>query len=203
MQAVPKVNCSLLLPKTWQPHLQLPDGSDGLCCKTRIGTKTRSINPIIKDLAKRNQEFFKMDKQRFKPINAFRIRKAAEIGKSFAENVTRSFRKTLDKTEFSSFLHAKNQRQSPGIDVLCRSSLEFEEATRNLMSVNRNFRKGEFDVRTLNRIDFSDSVFNGNCKKDHEFNCNWGGNDQYRTIDGSCNNLRKPKVGIKSSLSMF
>ena len=151
-------------------------------------------------MAKRNQEFFKMDKQRFKPINAFRIRKAAEIGKSFAENVTRTFRKTLDRTEFSSFLHAKNQRQSPGIDVLCRSSLEFEEATRNLMS---DRRMKDSDLRTLNRIDFSDSVFNGNCKKDHEFNCNWGGNDQYRTIDGSCNNLRKPKVGIKSSLSMF
>ena len=90
---------------------QLPDGSDGLCCKTRITTKTGLVNPIIRDLAKRNKDFSMQDRQRFKSFNAFRIRKAAEIGQSFADNVTRSSRKTLKKTN----LHAQNQRQNPGI----------------------------------------------------------------------------------------
>ena len=177
----------------------LPDGSDGLCCKTRITTKTGLVNPIIRDLAKRNKDFSMQDRKRFNSFSAFRIRKAAEIGQSFAENVTRTSRKTLDKTKFSSFLHAKNQQQSSGIDVLCKTSFAFTEATRNLMS---DRRMTNFDLRILNFVDFDNSALNGLCKKNEEFDCTSAMKNKFRTIDGSCNNLKKPKVGIKSEMSL-
>ena len=173
---------------------QLPDGSDGLCCKIKNGGKTGSaVNPLIEDLVIRNNNnngFLSIRGE--PPFNEFEIRTAAEIGQSFADNVTRSSRKTLKKTN----LHAQNQRQSPGIDGLNKASLAFTGALRNLIS-DRGTTTNNFDVRQLFFVEFDNSVLNGKCKRDDQFDCTKARRSKYRNIDGSCNNLRKPKVGIK------
>ena len=174
---------------------RLPDGSDGLCCKARTATKAGLVNPI-RNLAMRNKDFSMQDRQKLNSFYAFQIRKAAEIGQSFAENITRIRRKTLDKTRFSSYLHAKNQKiNNPGIYEMMKSSLAFTGATKNLMS---DRRMSNHDLRNLNFVDFRNSVLDGVCKTNDEFDCTSASISKYRTIDGSCNNLRVPKVGIKS-----
>ena len=172
---------------------QLPDGSDGLCCKIKNGGKPQSVNPLIEDLAVRNNDFSVRNDNDVKQFNQFEIRQAAEIGQSFADNVTRSIRKTLKKVKFSSFLHAQNQRQNPGIGALNKASLAFTEAARNLISGG-----GNFDTRQLfPPPNLNNSVLRDQCKKANQFDCARARRSKYRKIDGSCNNLRNPKVGIK------
>ena len=191
------VICSAQLSsiKDLKSHVcQLPDGSDGLCCKIKNGGKPQSVNPLIEDLAIRNNDFSVRNDNDAKQFNQFEIRAAAEIGQSFADNVTRSSRKTLKKAKFSSFLHAQNQRQNPGIGALNKASLAFTEAARNLISGGGTTN---FDTRQLFSVNVDNSVLNDQCKKDDQFDCARARRSKYRKIDGSCNNLRNPKVGIK------
>ena len=172
----------------------LPDGSDGLCCKIKNGGKTGTVDPLIEDLAIRDENSLSI-RDDVLSFNEFEIRQAAEIGQSFADNVTRSSRKTLKKANLSSFLHAQNQRQNPGIDALNKASLAFTEAARNLISDRGTTT--DFEIRQLFSVEFDNSVLNGQCKGDDQFDCAIARRSKYRKIDGSCNNLRRPKVGIK------
>ena len=77
---------------------------------------------------------------------------------------------------------------------MAREAEAFTEAARNLISGGGTTN---FDTRQLFSVNVDDSVLNDQCKKDDQFDCARARRSKYRKIDGSCNNLRKPKVGIK------
>ena len=118
----------------------------------------------------------------------FEMRTAIEIGQSFANNVTRRDQNALKKTSRSSSLHARFQRQVVGVSEANKCSLALAQAAKHL--------GGKFEV--------SDQINNELCcKKNKEIDCTRERRSKFRNIDGSCNNLRKPKVKLSSQMMSF
>ena len=120
---------------------------------------------------------------------------AAEKGKSFANNVTRtstllrSLRNNGDTT--AKYLHSQFQKQAPGVSDIAQESLRLMEIARTLaMGVQQK------DIEENNFIfDLSSVNLEGHCQQQMADISECDAGAQFRTIDGSCNNLMEPSYG--------
>ena len=120
---------------------------------------------------------------------------AAEKGKSFANNVTRT--STLlrslrsDKGTTAKYLHSQFQKQAPGVSEIAQESLRLTEIARTLaMGVQ------EKNIEDNNFIfDLSSVNLDGHCLQQKSEISECDARAHFRTIDGSCNNLMKPSFG--------
>ena len=116
------------------------------------------------------------------------LTRAADLGLSFANNVTGLKARTISSTTSATFRHFQNGRQSPGADRFGRAAIALAESAKVLVSSNT-----DLDVRTVNfeNADLDNTVLENACEAEPVCNPN----AKFRTIDGSCNNLRVPKYG--------
>lgn len=124
----------------------------------------------------------------FSGISSSVTTRAAELGLSFANNVTTFKARSIGSTSSATFRHFQNGRQSPGADRFGRAAIALAQSAQELVSSMK-----DLDVRTVNfaNADLDNTVLENACEP--QPTCN--PNSKYRTIDGSCNNLREPNYG--------
>ena len=113
------------------------------------------------------------------------VARAADIGLDFSNNVTKARVRTDSSRRSSTSQHNFNNRQSPGVAQFGRAGIAFAEAA---LSLSRGTRQKNVAFEGL---DFDNTVLENSCPTVSTCNAN----SKFRTIDGSCNNLKQPLYG--------
>jgi peroxidase len=176
----------------------LPGGERGLCCPDGRTPSRGSTRRPFATIQNTNSGTVSGT------VSANELTVAVRRGKLTVENITRATANFgVPVRNSAAFFHARFQSQSEDeIFEIGRSGLLLPEIALELVGNDISTRQfgGNGGRRDSSAVNFGDSVSgrqivgDASCPSDSRINCR-GGNQAYRTPDGSCNNLQQPTWG--------